>query len=213
VPDHFRTLGLPHRPWLDPEAVKTRFLELSRTVHPDRHHQADVATRHEHTAAFASLNAAHECLVNPRTRVQHLLELFSGARTGDVRNVPPDIADRFPSVIALCKEAERRLRDHAALNSPLLRARSARTSLDLRTRIESMQHELASLRQSHVEQLRILDSRWPVASADTAVALPTAPPTDLEHLAVIAASLAFLDRWITQLASLSFELAGHVCLA
>ena len=70
--DFFAWLGMPRRPWLDPEAVKERFHTLSREHHPD---QQAAGSNAETDAAFARLNAAQAALRDPKARLRCLLEL------------------------------------------------------------------------------------------------------------------------------------------
>ena len=76
--DCFALLNFPRRPWLDADALKQRFHELSTEVHPDRAHDASDEAKAESQRRFAGVNAAHECLREAKSRVRHLLELELG---------------------------------------------------------------------------------------------------------------------------------------
>ena len=75
--DYFSLFNEPRRPWLDAEKLKARFLTLSAECHPDR--AVTAAEREAATARFTELNAAHNCLREPRERLQHLLALEGAA--------------------------------------------------------------------------------------------------------------------------------------
>jgi curved DNA-binding protein CbpA len=85
MPDYFALLSEPRRPWLDAELLKQKFLALSSAIHPDHSHQAGEREREAATRRFAEMNAAWQCLREPRERIGHLLELESGARPADTR--------------------------------------------------------------------------------------------------------------------------------
>ena len=67
VIDHFATLGFERTPVLDEAAVRERFHERSREVHPD----ADSGDEEQ----FAAINEAQRVLRSPSARLRHLLEL------------------------------------------------------------------------------------------------------------------------------------------
>ena len=73
--DYFALLRTPRRPWLDADSIKQTFFTLSAELHPDRVHTADAAEKHTANERSAELNAAYQCLREPRERLRHLLEL------------------------------------------------------------------------------------------------------------------------------------------
>ena len=79
--DCFALLGEPRRPWLDAEALKAKFLTRSAEVHPDRVHQSSEADKLAANQRYTELNAAYNCLREPRHRIRHLLELELGQQT------------------------------------------------------------------------------------------------------------------------------------
>src|ERR1700733_2036513 len=93
--DHFALFDEAPHPWIEPEALREKFLALSAQVHPDRLHQAPDAERRAAGARFAQLNAAYNCLRDPKERLRHLLELRLGARPADVQRIPPGLMDFF----------------------------------------------------------------------------------------------------------------------
>ena len=88
--DHFAVLGQPRRPWLDADLLKETFLTLSGAAHPDHVHNQGAPVRQQADSRYVELNAAYQCLRNPKARVEHLLQLESGAKPGDLRAIPDD---------------------------------------------------------------------------------------------------------------------------
>ena len=58
--DCFELLQEPRRPWIDADALKSRFLELSTAAHPDRVHGGTESERAQANARSAELNAAYK---------------------------------------------------------------------------------------------------------------------------------------------------------
>ena len=67
--DNFALLNEARRPWLEAEPLKQKFLALSSEFHPDRAHAAGEAQREAATRRFAGLNAAWQCLREPKERI------------------------------------------------------------------------------------------------------------------------------------------------
>jgi curved DNA-binding protein CbpA len=86
--DNFALLGQPRLPWLDPVALKAAFLEQSARLHPDRVQAAGAEEKAAATARFAELNAAYNCLREPKERLLHLLELERARRPPACRASP-----------------------------------------------------------------------------------------------------------------------------
>ena len=86
--DHFALFNTPRRPWLDPDSLKQTFFTLSAELHPDRVHHAGPVEKRVANERYAELNAAYQCLREPRERLRHLLELELGAKPSDLTQVP-----------------------------------------------------------------------------------------------------------------------------
>src|SRR4051812_33187546 len=93
--DNFALLNEPRRPWVDPDALKTKFLALSSEVHPDRVHNAAEVEKQAANQRYSELNAAYNCLREPKDRLQHLLELELGAKPKDIQRIPAGTMDEF----------------------------------------------------------------------------------------------------------------------
>lgn len=73
--DHFARFGLARRWQLDRDALEDRYLEVSRRVHPDRHANADAATRRAALEHSAALNEGYAVLRDGVRRAEYLVKL------------------------------------------------------------------------------------------------------------------------------------------
>src|SRR5438270_2323042 len=96
--DYFALLDEPRRPWVEPNGLKNKFLQLSTELHPDRVHEADAAAKQAAQGRYAELNAAYSCLREPKDCVRHFLELETGSKVVDVQEIPPGIIESFLSI-------------------------------------------------------------------------------------------------------------------
>src|SRR5580692_3518031 len=122
VMDNFALFGQPRLPWLDPVALKAAFLEQSARLHPDRVHAASAEEKAAATGCFAELNAAYNCLREPKERLLHLLELESGAPPANVQSVPADTVDLLMETGQVCRQTDQFLAAKSRAASPLLQA-------------------------------------------------------------------------------------------
>src|ERR1700744_6474575 len=118
--DFFTLLNELRRPWLEPEVLKEKFLALSATVHPDRVHNLGEAERAAAQERYTEMNAAYNCLRDPKDRLRHLLELELGALPKDIQRIPTELMDLSLEVGKACREADAFLAEKAKVTSPLL---------------------------------------------------------------------------------------------
>ncbi len=104
--DYFVLLDEPRRPWLEPEALKSKFLALAAGAHPDKQHNADELQKAAVNRRYAELNAAYRCLTEPKSRLLHLLQLELGAKPAEVQKIPSALADLFAEVATTCRNAD-----------------------------------------------------------------------------------------------------------
>jgi DnaJ-domain-containing protein 1 len=188
--DYFALLDEQRRPWLEPEALKQKFLALSAQVHPDRVHQLGEVERTEADRRYKEQNAAYQCLREPRDRLRHLLELERGARPEELQEVPPELADVCMDVGRLCREADRFLAEMAQINSPLLRVQRFAAVQELVEQLMSLQKKISDNQESAFARIRIIDQQWNDSNARS-IAL-----AELENLYRL---LGFLLRWSAQI--------------
>lgn len=153
--DYFAVLDEPRRAWLDPEALKAKFLSLSAAVHPDRVHGESEAARTAAQERYTQLNAAYQCLRDTRSRLQHLLELVRGGKLQGVQEIPPETMDLFFKVGNFCRQTDAFLAEKRQVTSPLLKVNLFEHALawqaqlnglaaDLKDRIATLETELES---------------------------------------------------------------------
>ena len=112
--DCFALLDEPRRPWLDADALKVKFHARSAEVHPDRVHNAPETERVSAQERYTTLNAAFNTLREPKDRLQHLLELESGAKPGNIQSTPAELTNLFFEVGRLCRDVDFFLLEKAA---------------------------------------------------------------------------------------------------
>jgi curved DNA-binding protein CbpA len=197
VPDYFALLNETRRPWLDPQALKQHFLALTADAHPDRAHHLPPLERAVVNRRFAELNAAYQCLLEPKKRLLHLLELELGRRPDSVGGVPGGLLDWFSEIAQLGREADAFLGEKDQDASPLLKVQFFKRGSVLAERIQSGLRTLRSRNQARQDQLQALNDAWtsaaPVGSPQRAASLP------LAQLEASCREISYLTRWIEQL--------------
>lgn len=187
----FLLLQEPPRPWLDPDALKAKFLKLSAPLHPDRVHHLSDAEKQEATRRFAELNAAHQTLRDPRERINLLLELETGAKPKDIQKIPPGTMDLFVEVGQCCRELDVFLvsRDSAE-TSPLLKVAAMQQQGEWLEKLQALQAKVDAKADAMTEELRQLDAEW--------ISSPEHKPL-LDRLENIARLFSYTARWSQQL--------------
>ena len=75
--DYFALFDEPRRPWLDTDSLKAKFLALSAQAHPDRVHGAAETDKLAANHRYTELNAAYNCLREPRDRLIQIIVWFN----------------------------------------------------------------------------------------------------------------------------------------
>ena len=170
--DYFTLLNEPRRPWIEPETLKSKFLGLSAALHPDKIQSTDAAQAAEDGKHFADLNAAYNCLREPKERLRHLLELELGQKPKDLQQIPSDLADLFIEVAALCREVDAFLREKGGVSSPLLRAQMFERGHEWDARLRALQKRIKERHAALIARLQTLDAEWISCNGSTNVLLP-----------------------------------------
>lgn len=195
--DHFAVLDHPRLPWVDLEALKERFLQLSMAAHPDRFHNGSVEERAAATARYAELNAAHNCLRDPKARVLHLLELELGSPPANLKDISAETMDLFMEVGQACREADRIVAAKAKASSPLLQAQWFEPAMACSEELSALLQRIHLRRETLLTELHAMNAAWesapPPGSAARAAALP------LRRLEEMGRDLSYLSRWSGQL--------------
>ncbi len=189
MPDNFALLNEPRRPWLDADLLKQKFLALASDLHPDRVHNASEAEKFEATKRYAELNAAYNCLLEPKSRLLHLLELELGAKPKDVQQIPPALADLFAEVANSCRSADNFLVEKSAVTSPLLQVQWFERAQEWIERLNLLQKKLGGLHEQLLGELKAADANWPTAARSELLAR-------LEELYRL---FSYFNRWSRQL--------------
>jgi curved DNA-binding protein CbpA len=160
VTDYFALLNEPRRPWLDPDALKQKFLALSANLHPDRIHSASGADKDAATKTFTELNAAFNCLAEPKLRLLHLLELELGAKPKDIQEIPTALADLFAEIANGCRNADVFLVEKNQAISPLVQVQLFERGQDWLEKLNGLQRKLNEFREELNVELKSLDEKW-----------------------------------------------------
>lgn len=136
--DFFELFGLPRTYDLDPAQLRRAYLNLARSIHPDRIASASPDAARMSMRLSAQLNQAFEVLSDPVRRAEYLLELAGGRSATEDRSVPPHVleeslelrealeearaAGNETSLAALRAEIERRHAEHLSRIQELARA-------------------------------------------------------------------------------------------
>lgn len=186
--DFFALLEEPHRPWLEPEALKEKYHLLTARHHPD------VAGA---TADFAEINRAYHVLADPAARLRHLLEVETPDALSRAQPVPEEIAAFFAPVAEARQRVDVFLKKHAASTSPLSRALISKEQYQVQEQLEQMIASLQQKQESLLERVREADALW-VEDRPAALGL----------LAVLWQSLGYAGKWLGALRESLFRLAA-----
>ncbi|MDD5139312.1 MAG: hypothetical protein PHY43_03510 [Verrucomicrobiales bacterium] len=190
--DYFALLNEPRRPWLDADLLKQKFLALASDAHPDRVHNASESEKAEVTQRYAQLNAAFNCLAEPKLRLLHLLELELGAKPKDIQQIPAALADLFAEVANSCRNADGFLVEKNKTTSPLVEVQLFERGHDWVEKLNGLQRKLNAMREKLTDELKSLDAQW--ISADAATRREILPK--LEELYRL---FGYFNRWSGQI--------------
>jgi curved DNA-binding protein CbpA len=158
--DYFALFDEPRRPWLEPEVLKQKFLALSASFHPDRVHHLGEAERAAAQERSTELNAAYNCLREPKDRLHHLLELESGALPKDIQRIPSQLMDLSLEVGQGCREADVFLAEKAKATSPLLQVKLFERGQELAEKLQPLRQRVNAFTEHLNEELRQIDTVW-----------------------------------------------------
>ena len=204
--DHFRLLDEPRQPWLDADALKTRYLALSSAVHPDRFHTAAAAAQAAANERYLAINTAYQCLRDTRPRLQHLLELELGAKPAQLQQILPETMDLFMEVGQLCRQVDAFLAEKNAATAPMLKVKFFAQGLDWLDRLNALQQQLGPRRAALETELQSLNPAWQAAPSPDAAAVRRAA-LPLRRLEEIYRLLSYYDRWAGQLQERAVQLS------
>ncbi len=198
--DYFALLHEPRRPRLDPDKLKQKFLELASKAHPDRMHNADESEKAEVTRHYAELNAAFNCLAEPKLRLLHLLELELGGKPKDIQEIPAALADLFAEVANDCRNADVFLVEKKQAVSPLLQVQLFERGQEWLEKLNGLRTKLNRLRGELDAALHSLDEKWMSQRVDARREI-------LPELETLYRLYGYFNRWNAQIQARVVELS------
>jgi curved DNA-binding protein CbpA len=160
VTDYFALLNEPRRPWLEADMLKQKFFAISANLHPDKIHPANESEKNIAAKKFVELNAAYNCLTEPKLRLLHLLELELGAKPKDIQTIPVALADLFAEIATGCRNVDGFLAEKSRTTSPLIQVQLFGRGQDWVEQLNGLQAKLNELRAHLTEELKSLDKHW-----------------------------------------------------
>ena len=195
VRDYFDLLNVSRQPWLDPDALKESFLALSAELHPDRVHAAGAEQKQRAQERYAELNAAYQCLREPKDRLRYLLELELGRKLEQMQSIPAALMDLSLEVGRACRETDIFLTEKTQATSPLLQVEMFERGQERTERLTELLKKLALQRDSLTTELKQLDANWK-SEGPSQSALSQAQVKRLEQMYRL---FSYYERWIGQL--------------
>jgi DnaJ-domain-containing protein 1 len=190
--DNFALLNEPRRPWLESDLLKQKFLALSSNVHPDKIHSASESEKSAAGKQFAELNAAYNCLLEPKLRLLHLIELETGAKPKDIQQIPTALADLFAEIAAVCHKADNFLAEKGKVTSPLLQVQLFERAQEWIEQLNLLQRKLNELREKLTGELKSLDEKWIENNPESRADL-------LNKLEELYRLFGYFNRWNNQI--------------
>lgn len=184
VIDFFALFGEERRPWLDPEALKRKYQELTLALHPDT--RADSGAKDD----FANITEAHRVLTDPKLRLKHLLFL-EGELPGQGEIIPPDLFDLFSRVSQFIQKADEFLARQRAAQNSLAKSLLQSEMLTIQRDGQAVSGELQELYDRSVKATQSTNN-W---------------KSEMEDLKRLYLRFAYLSRWIEQVGERNFSLA------
>jgi hypothetical protein len=190
--DNFALLNEPRRPWVDPDLLKQKFLAVCANVHPDKIHRASESEKSAAAKQFAELNAAYNCLLEPKLRLLHLLELELGAKPKDIQQIPTALADLFAEIAAACNKADEFISEKNKVTSPLLQVPLFERAQEWIEKLNLLKGKLDGLREKLTDELKSLDERWIKNDLETHGEL-------LKRIEELYRLFGYFNRWNNQI--------------
>jgi DnaJ-domain-containing protein 1 len=189
--DFFALFGQPRQPWLEPNVLKEKHHELTRSAHPD-------VRGHEIFGEFEEINEAYRILSEPKLRIQHLLQLEGKKSSTNDRSVPSDLQELFLQIGTLCQETQRILAISDG-STALARSLAKSNLLQVQRQTGQLLEQLSHSYDAGLAELRSLNDIWNNKQEEA-----------VHHLQQLHDRMAYLSRWIAQLKEmeLQFTLRG-----
>lgn len=158
--DAFSLFSIDPHPWIDQDKLKSKFLKLSESHHPDRVGLTSSPTAVQADQIYADINAAFGVLKSHRDRLALLWELETGEKAPSTANMPEDLTALFLEVGQVCVEVARFNTERLKLTSPILKAQAFGESLIWTQRLQEIQSKVSDLELVFASDLIALDQQW-----------------------------------------------------
>jgi DnaJ-domain-containing protein 1 len=192
--DYFALLEEPRRPWLDEAVLKEKFISRSTSLHPDRVHSLGEQERSSAQERYVELNAAFNCLREPKARLRHLLELEMGSVPKEIQRIPSELMDLFMSVGQACREADLLITEKEKVTSPLLKVKFFEQAQAGIENLQNLQRSIQDRRAGLLESLKKADAEWTSAARE-----PEDRKNLCSHLEEMYRLFSYFDRWLSQI--------------
>lgn len=194
--DNYLLLKEPRRLWLEADLLKTKFFALSSEVHPDRIHNAPESEKLAATQRYSELNAAYQCLREPRSRIRHLLELELGAKPSDLTDIPDELMTLSLAVGKEFRDVDTFLAEKAKATSPMVQVQLFESGMERVDQLNNLTRNIFSLRETLLEELKSLDTVWQSGKSH-----------QMDRLLNIWRLLSFYERWLAQIQERTVQLS------
>lgn len=137
--DFFELFGMPQSYEIDLADLESRYLAISRNVHPDRYAGEGAEMQAFALRTSAAINNAYDVLRSPLHRAEYLLEIAGGKSAAEDKSVPKPL---LPQIMMLREEIDeaKASNDTAALTA--MKEQLTRQKRDLEARIASLCRQL-----------------------------------------------------------------------
>lgn len=194
--DFFALLDEPRRPWIDTDPLKEKFLKLSSQAHPDRVHQKPAAEKKAAEERYAELNAAYNCLREPKDRLRHLLELETGKKPAHIEIFPPEMMDFAFEIGRVCKSADVLLAEKTKATSAILKVQFFERSQECVEMMNALQGRINEQRNSLLAELHAANVAWESGQRESL----------LKRLEEVYRLFGYLSKWFAQLQEKAVQL-------
>jgi DnaJ-domain-containing protein 1 len=203
--DYFQLLQEPRRPWLEVDVLKSKFLERSSAVHPDRVHNATEAEKQAANFQYTELNTAYQTLREPKERLLHLLTLESGSKPREVQTILAGAMDLFLEVAGKCREVDSFIAEKNRVTSPLIKVQFFAQGQEWTERLQELLQRIQKEHARLSSELQGMNPVWDNApapgSAERLQALP------LARVEEIYRAFSYINKWSAQLQERIVQLA------
>lgn len=172
--DYFAVMGLPRRPVIDEKLLQDSYLRLAAKWHPDAAGGS--------TEKFRDLQEARRTLLDPASRLRHLLEVEGFESQGGGSHGSPELFLEVAGALEAVKGIRTRI---AEARSAIGRAAIEPERHLAEQRILHMSEQVSLAWEEALKQLENENAFW--------------PSSDLSRLEGIRKKLVFLSRWRKEL--------------